>query len=139
MKKEILIEVLLLMLGLMFIFINIIVYLSKGNTWFISKKLKLGALILSFTSIFSCTPHSKEIKDHYKTLTTYEDSLIKLKQKKESILNAEKQKKIADSIALIKQKKDSIYAAIEQKRILDSIKAEQKYRIRCYVNHRKKN
>jgi hypothetical protein len=54
MKKEILIPVLLLFLGLIFVIINIIVYFTKGNTWIVSKKLRVGALILTLTSIVAC-------------------------------------------------------------------------------------
>ncbi len=123
MKKEILIPALLLLLGLIFIIINIIVYFSKGNTWLISKKLKVGALILSLTALFSCgsSSHNNEPTCYITPIPKYTDSIHKEKQKQDSILNIENQKRINDSIAKENKKphrmcyryvpdnKDSIY------------------------------
>jgi hypothetical protein len=116
MKKEILIPILLLILGLMFIIINIIVYLSKGNNWVISKKLKLGALILSLTSIFSCGSPPKPTCYELPPSKEYKDSMANIR-KQDSIKDAEKQKLIDDSIANVNEQreKDSL-AKIKDKK-----------------------
>ncbi len=54
MKKEILIPTLIILLGVIFVFINIMVFFTKGSSWFVKKKLKVGALILTLTSIAAC-------------------------------------------------------------------------------------
>ena len=110
MKKEIFIPVLLAFLGLVFIIINIIVFFSKGNAWYIHKKLKVGALILTLTSIAAC--HTAQTPTCYKTSTTIGDSdSTEYMKIKDSIQFAKNQKHIADSIANAneeKRKKDSI-------------------------------
>jgi hypothetical protein len=106
MKKEILIPVLLMFLGVVFVIINIIVYFTKGNNWVVSKKMKVGALILTLTSIVAC--HTVPKPTCYDVAITpskdYTDS-IAAANKKDSI----KQMQINDSIANInKIRMDSI-------------------------------
>jgi hypothetical protein len=109
MKKEILIPVLLLMLGFVFIIINIIVYVSKGNSWLIGKKLKVGALMLSLTGIFSCGSPPKPTCYELPPSKEYIDSMANVR-KQDSIKEAEKQKLIDDSIANVnkQREKDSL-------------------------------
>ncbi len=134
MKKEILIPALLLILGLVFIIINIIVYVSKGNSWLIGKKLKVGALILTLTGVFSCGSPPKPTCYEMPPSQDYLDSMAEVR-KKDSILALEK--KIIDSLnAVEKQKYDAMEAAKKEKFINDSIKALQKNRIRCYMKHK---
>jgi hypothetical protein len=111
MKKDILIPVLLIFLGLIFIFINIMVFFSK-NRWFISRKLKVGALIISLTSILACgVPGNQE--SAYSIENNHVDSIAKQK-KQDSI------KEKTDSIS-IANKKDSINKANQLKHKKDSI------------------
>jgi hypothetical protein len=116
MKKEILIPVLLLLLGFVFIIINVIVYVSGGNSWLIGKKLKIGALILSLTGIFSCGSPPKPTCYELPPLKKYIDSMANVR-KQDSIKEAEKQKLVDDSIANINEqrKKDSL-AKIKHKK-----------------------
>ena len=110
MKKEILIPLVIIILGLIFVIINIFVFFSKGNAWFIKKKLKIGALILTLTSIAAC--HTI----HQPTCFT----VIEPKGNTDSVINAKKQ----DSIRMVENQKyinDSIAAANEEQRKKDSI------------------
>jgi len=108
MKKEILIPALLLLLGLLFIIINIIVYFTKGHPWIVSKKLKVGALILTLTGIVAC--HTIPKPTCYEPVQTKDnnesnDNL----NKKDSINTAKNKKQKDDSIAKINSiKRDSI-------------------------------
>ncbi len=52
MKREIIIPAFIAFLGLVFIIIKIAVFFTKGNKWFIKKKIKVGALIISFTTFY---------------------------------------------------------------------------------------
>lgn len=104
MKKEILIPLILILLGLLFVFINVMVLFSKGNAWLVKRKLKVGAMILSLTSLMACNaPFS----------TCYGPSKEQLESaRQDSIKKAENQKRIDDSLA-------QYY--LEEKRIEDSI------------------
>jgi len=117
MKKEILIPVLLLFLGLIFIIINILVFFSKGNKRLINRKLKVGALILSLTGILACGSHQHPTC-YQKPVTNNEaDSIAEIK-KQDSIRNAGIQKHLDDSITGVKEeqrKKDSL-AKIKHKK-----------------------
>ncbi|MEA2043541.1 MAG: hypothetical protein U9N85_13450 [Bacteroidota bacterium] len=55
-EKKYLVPLLLIGLGVAFIFVSIMVTLTRGNSalW-IAKKIKLGAMLLSFTAFASCT------------------------------------------------------------------------------------
>lgn len=110
MKKEILIPVLLLFLGLIFIIINLIVYFSKGNPWLISKKLKLGAMIITISGMFACGSPAPDIK----TSTCYtpkphdnkNNAFTAVKKKfKDSVVNAKEERQKNDSILKSKKKK----------------------------------
>jgi hypothetical protein len=112
MKKEILIPVLIIFIGLIFVFINIIVYITKGNSWFVKRKLKVGAMILSLTSIFACSSHYRTTC--YKTAISQEqsdslrkeDSLAIIEEKKKDSINMAENKKLKnDSIAKLKTMK----------------------------------
>jgi hypothetical protein len=121
MKKEIFIHTLLILLGLIFIIINLIVYFSKGNPCFISKKLKVGAMIISLTALFSCgSPSNSNLKpDCYLPPPPKNDyNKNQLKQKQDTILNTKKQKQINDSNAKTKYKR----------------KNKQPIQIDCYVS-----
>ncbi len=112
MKKDILIPLVIISLGLIFVIINIFVFLSKGNEWFIKKKLKIGALILTLTSIAAChTIHQPTCYDVTVVKPTEnEDSIANLKRQ-DSINMAQNQTRINDSIAKAndeQRKKDSI-------------------------------
>jgi hypothetical protein len=50
MKKEILIPVIVVLLSIVFIVTCVIVYITKGNSYWISKKIKIGALLLALSS-----------------------------------------------------------------------------------------
>ena len=126
MRKEIFIPVILILLGLLFIFINGMVFFSKGNRWFISSKLKVGAMILSLTGILACgspdrlTCYKTAMPEKERDSIRKSDSIAKEDKKKaDSIYMAEKEKQIDDSIAIVnkkKQKKDSI-AKIKHRKI----------------------
>lgn len=51
MKKELIIPIIIAGLTIAFVVVSALVWLSRGNAGLISKKLKLGALLLTFTSI----------------------------------------------------------------------------------------
>jgi hypothetical protein len=105
MRKEILIPFLLLILGLVFIIINIIVYFSVGNPWVVAKKLKVGAMILSLTGMFACgTNNTNDLTCYKSPKQSYKDSIAEVK-KQDSIKTAGIQKHIDDSIAAAKEKK----------------------------------
>lgn len=110
MKKEILIPLVIMILGLIFVIINIFVFFSKGNAWFIKKKLKIGALILTFTSIAAChTIHQP---------TCYDVTAVEPTENMDSIANAKRQ----DSIKMAqKHINDSIANANNEQRKKDSI------------------
>ncbi|GEM_PF-3139931 len=56
MKKENLIPFLLVVLGFSFAVISLIVFFTKGKSYyFIKKKLKIGALIITLTAVFNGT------------------------------------------------------------------------------------
>lgn len=117
MKKEILVPALILFLGLIFIIINVIVYFSKGNTWLISKKIKVGVLILSLTTLFSCgssSNHNNEPTCYITPSSKYIDSMKQVKQNQESLLNAEKPKQFTDSIIEEKNKNNKIIMCYSQ-------------------------
>jgi hypothetical protein len=108
MKREILVPLILSFLGLLFVIINIILFFLKSNGWLISKKLKVGALILSLSGIFGCGSPPQRSCYRMPPSTEYLDS-IKNIEKMDSIKTAENQKRIEDSIAKEeKRKKDSI-------------------------------
>jgi len=112
MKKEILLAILIIFLGFIFFVINIIVLISKGNVWAINRKLKIGALILSLTTILGCGgSHTDNNTTCYKSRRSDNyDSNNNINQKQDSINNAIKQRNIDDSIANVngKKEKDSI-------------------------------
>ncbi len=110
MKKEILIPVLLLFLGLLFTIINLIVYFSKGNSWLVSKKLRIGAMMLSLTGILACGSPPKPSCYEVAPSKEYLDSMANIR-KQDSIMEMEKQKYIDDSIANV----------MEEQRIKDSL------------------
>jgi hypothetical protein len=120
MKKEILIPVLLIFLGLIFVFINIMVFFSK-NRWFISRKLKVGALIISLTGILACGVPSNQESDHY-IKNPPEESIAKqkkqdsIKEKIDSISIANKNDSINKANKL-KHKKDSIFKIKTKKKV----------------------
>jgi hypothetical protein len=111
-KKEIIIPLILVCLSIVFVLINVLVFFSKGNHRLIKEKLKVGALILTLSSIVACHTMPKP--------TCYDVTTIPSKEKTDSIANAIKQ----DSIKLAKNEKrlnDSISNANEEKRKKDSI------------------
>ena len=119
MKKEILIPILLCFLAFLFIIINIVVYFTKGNTWFVHQKLKIGAMIISFTGILACGSPPKPTCYDTAPSKEYTDSITKVK-KQDSINVIEKQKHIDDSVANsneISRKKDSIAKIKHKKKI----------------------
>jgi hypothetical protein len=110
MKKEILIPIILIVLGLIFILIHFFIYFTKGNSWFIKKKLKVGVLILSLSGIFACGSPPKVSCYDQAPSKEHTDSIAIVKRQ-DSITNADKQKQIEDSIANVKEgqkKKDSL-------------------------------
>jgi hypothetical protein len=110
MKKEILIPIILIVLGLIFILINAFIYFTKGNSWFIKKKLKVGALILSLSGILACGSPPKVSCYDQAPSKEYTDSTAIVKRQ-DSITNTEKQKQVEDSIANViegQKKKDSL-------------------------------
>jgi hypothetical protein len=117
MKKEIVFPVLLIILGILFILINLIVFISKGNGWFIKQKLKVGALILSLSGIFACGSPPKVSCYDQAPSKEYTDSIAIVKRQ-DSIKNAENQKQIEDSIANVmkEQKKKDSLAKIKHKK-----------------------
>jgi hypothetical protein len=56
-KKELITPIAIISLSIIFALVSFAVYLTKGNSAFwISKKFKIGALLLTFTSIMACRP-----------------------------------------------------------------------------------
>ncbi len=117
MKREILIPLLILILGLLFIIINIVIFCSKGNSWLISKKLKIGAMILSLTGIIACGSPPKVSCYEQPPSKDYIDSIANAR-KQDSIKTAKEQKQITDSIANAQeeQKKIDSLAKIKHKK-----------------------
>jgi hypothetical protein len=108
MKREILVPVVLFFLGLLFLLINIILLFFNRNTWLISKKLRIGALILTFSGIVGCGTPPQRTCYEMPPSKEYLDSMESVK-KMDSIKAVENQKRINDSIAKEeKRKKDSI-------------------------------
>lgn len=67
MKKENLIPLLLVVLGFAFVVISLIVFITKGKSYyFIKKKLKIGALIITLTAVLNGNSLSADY-DHKKT------------------------------------------------------------------------
>jgi hypothetical protein len=55
MKKEFLIPLIVIILTLIFVIVSAMVFLTKGSPYWISKKLKIGALLIGLTAIsLSC-------------------------------------------------------------------------------------
>ncbi len=112
MKKEIVIPVLLIILGLVFVIINALVFVFKGNPRLIKRKLKVGAMILTLSSIAAC--HTIPERTCYKvSISPIEDNndTISIANKEDSIKIVNNQSRINDSIAKINEenrKKDSI-------------------------------
>lgn len=108
MKKEIILPLIIILLGIIFLLINIIVFFSKGNTWFVKKKLKVGAMILTLTSITAC--HTVPRHTCYEPVQTKVDTdSTNYSRQQDSIKKADNNKRINDSIAKIKPiKNDSI-------------------------------
>ena len=52
-KNNILIPLVLLVLGIVFAFISFLVFITKGNPFFVKKKLRVGAIILTLTALIS--------------------------------------------------------------------------------------
>ena len=100
MKKEILIPALLVFLGLIFIIFNLIVYFSRGNAWFIAKKIKVGALILSLTAFISCGPNANSFPVKNEPITKdFKDSIAE-KNRQDSMEALNKKRRIEDSIVM---------------------------------------
>jgi hypothetical protein len=117
MKKEIVFPVLLIILGILFILINLIVFISNGNGWFIKRKIKVGALIISLSGIFACGSPSKVSCYDQAISKEYKDSLAKVKRQ-DSIKNAEEKKLVENSISYVieEQKKKDSLAKIKHKK-----------------------
>jgi hypothetical protein len=113
MKREIVIPVLISVLGLVFIIINIIVLVSRGNSWLIKRKLKVGAMILSLTGILACGSPQQPTCYQQPVTNDHADSIAdakkqdSLKQKlaDDSIVNVMNEQRKKDSLAKINHKK----------------------------------
>ena len=115
MRKEFLFPISLLILGFLFFIINTIVFFSRGNAWFIKKKLKTGTLILALISILACNSP----KTVNPPVTCY---------------TPQPQENKNDSIVLIQKKhSDSIALADKEKRKKDSVNKLYKRTTICYV------
>jgi hypothetical protein len=118
MKKEHIFPVLIIALGLVFAIIDILIFFSGGNAWLISKKLKIGAMILTLTGILACGSHPRPTCYDTAPPKEYLDSIENVR-KQDSILKAEKEKFKEDSIADAekeKQKKDSLVKVKHKKK-----------------------
>ncbi|MDD3626457.1 MAG: hypothetical protein PHV06_03990 [bacterium] len=66
MKKEIIIPIYLFGISILFIIVSFLLFLSGGkNAKLLSKKLKLGALIISLTAALGCTPINPHVTSCY--------------------------------------------------------------------------
>jgi hypothetical protein len=105
MKNKLIKPLINLVTGFVFVCINALVYCSGGNRWLISKKLKIGAVLISLTGIVACggsdtsredtcyktsNPHRK---DSIERVRVQEKDSIK-KAKQDSIKNAAKHKPV---------------------------------------------
>ena len=108
MKNKVITPIINLLTGFVFVCINVLVYCSRGNRWLISKKLKVGAVLLSLTGIIACGGSDTSREDTcYKTVNPHpkvsiekvrvreKDSMRKAKQ--DSIRDAAKQKPVQKS------------------------------------------
>ena len=110
MKNKLITPLINLLTGFVFVCIDALVYCSGGNHWLISKKLKIGAVLISLTGIIACgggTDHSN-VKC-YKPESLREDSIAKAKawEKEEAIEKAIKKAK-QDSINSTKTKQNLV-------------------------------
>ena len=115
MKKEILIPILIVFLGLIFVFINAMVFFTKGNAWLIKKKLKVGAMILSLTGILACGSHfgtcygptKEQLEKARQDSIRIWDSIAKIEAEEKRIQDSVAgvtEKRMKDSVARIKHK-----------------------------------
>jgi len=111
MKKELILPIFILLLSFLFIIISIFVFFTKGNAWFIKKKLKIGAMMLSLTGILGCGSPRPTCYDTAPS-KKYTDRIENVK-KQDSINKLVKQRVIDDSIAMVDGKRieDSILKA----------------------------
>ncbi len=96
------------LLKLGYICLGFFVFFTRGDSWFVNKKLKIGALIIAFTSIFACSSP----KTVPPTVTCYtpqphdnkKDSLAMVKKNNDdSIVNITKDIRKKDSVAINKK------------------------------------
>ncbi len=87
MRKENFIPIALVFLGIIFVVISLIVFFTKGKScYFIKKKLKVGALIISLTAILNGNSLSADY-NHKKTcyMPIHTDEFEEKESKKETI------------------------------------------------------
>lgn len=87
----------IILLGFAFVCINLLIYFSKGNAWLISRKLKVGALLLSLTGAMACGSPPRPTCYEQPPTKEYRDSVAKA-HKQDSINEAARQKHIHDSL-----------------------------------------
>jgi len=97
MKKEVFLPLIIILLGFLFVCINLLVYFSKGNAWLISRKLKIGALLLSLTGVVACGSPLRPTCYEQPPSKEYRDSVEKAR-KQDSINEVAKLKHIHDSL-----------------------------------------
>ncbi|MDD3626458.1 MAG: hypothetical protein PHV06_03995 [bacterium] len=68
MKKEILINIYLIIISFIFILVSFLLFLSGGkNQYFLKQKLRIGALIIAITATMGCGIINKQSTANYKT------------------------------------------------------------------------
>lgn len=93
-KKEHIIPFVVSILSVAFVTISVLLYFDKNNKWLVSRKLKLGGLMLTLTAIISScggeTPEQEDIVKCYKvtmndTITNIENDTIENNNQSDSI------------------------------------------------------
>jgi hypothetical protein len=106
MKNKVVRPITTLFTGFMFVCINALVYCSGGNRWLISKKLKIGAVLISLTAIIACGGDNNQREDTcYKTANpNRKDSIEKVRVREKDSIKKAKQ----DSMKAAKAKQKPV-------------------------------
>ena len=106
MKNKLITPLINLLTGFMFVCIDALVYCSGGNHWLISKKLKIGAVLISLTGIIACGGGNTQREDTcYKTANPHrKDSIAKVRTREKDSIEKAKQ----DSMKAAKAKQNLV-------------------------------
>ncbi len=111
--------------------VNAIVYVTNGHTWFVRKKIKMGALIVFLTGMFACnSPKTEQVPAtcYEPKVTDKIDDSINLvkKQHDDSLAKVAEELRIKDSIAKVKQKTKTKKPKIIEHKCYSPVKPKDK-------------